>query len=200
MSNVLGLHTPDFQPSLSPAFVRMRRASRLFASLFTGLFWASGAVVAAIGLAMLIYTGPHLQVSGHGFEITELDRPLNGFVVFGTLPLITRLAHVLMAPIAAGPVLMIFWNLSALFRLYGQGVVFARENGRHIQKIGLWLIAAAFAPIVTVTILSVTGQAVDHAWFHMQQVQELILGGLVYVIAQVMQVGREIEEDRSQFI
>jgi len=30
--------------------------------------------------------------------------------------------------------------------------------------------------------------------------RELILGAVVFVIAQVMQLGRELEEERSQFV
>ena len=49
-------------------------------------------------------------------------------------------------------------------------------------------------------VLSATGYEIDGAWAHMTSVQEAILGAVVFVIALVMQAGREIEEDREGFV
>jgi len=48
--------------------------------------------------------------------------------------------------------------------------------------------------------LSATGYEIDRNWAHMVSLQELVLGGVVFVVAGVMQVGREIEEDREGFV
>jgi hypothetical protein len=45
-----------------------------------------------------------------------------------------------------------------------------------------------------------TGYEIDKNWAHMASVQAFVLGLLVFVIGQVMQVGREIEEDREAFV
>ena len=45
--------------------------------------------------------------------------------------------------------------------------------------------------------LSALDMVVDHAWFHQDTIPQLVLGGVVYVIAQVMEVGRQIEERES---
>ena len=199
MSNVMGLHAAGVEPA-SSAFRRVRRASRLFSWLFTALLWALSVLAAAMALAMLIYAGPHLQVTSHSFELTNRTNILPGAVVVGTLPFATKLAYAIVAVLRTAPAVMMFWNLRALFRLYSQGVVFASENTAAIKRVGLWLVAAAFMPFASHMFLSALGREVDHAWFHMEEVQALVLGGLVFVIAQVMQVGREIEEDRSQFV
>ncbi len=199
MSNVMGLHAAGAEPA-SSAFLRVRQASRLFSWLFTALLWMLSALVAAMALAMLVYAGPHLQVASDHFELTGDNVAQPGSIIVGTLPLVTKIAYALAAIVRTAPAILVFWHLRALFRLYGQGVVFDQKNSLHIQKVGLWLIAAALTPFACHLLLTVTGQEIDHRWFHMDEVQELVLGGLVFVIAQVMQVGREIEEDRSQFV
>lgn len=199
MSNVMGLHAAKAPPA-SSAFRKVRQASRLFGWLFTALLWLLSALVAAMALAMLFYAGPHLQVASDHFELTGANHPLADSIIVGTLPPITKIAYALTAIVRTAPAILVFWHLRALFRLYGLGVVFDQKNSLHIQQVGLWLIAAALTPFACHLLLTVTGQEIDHRWFHMEEVQELVLGGLVFVIALVMQVGREIEEDRSQFV
>ena len=116
------------------------------------------------------------------------------------MPIAQRLAHAAMGVVVFLPGLMIFWNLRQLFRLYGKGVVFSQANARRIKAVGLWLAANAIAPLISVSTLSALHMAVDHAWFHGDTIPELVLGGVVYVIAQVMQVGHQIEEERGQYI
>ncbi len=200
MSNVMGLHAGGMALQGSAAVGRVRLGSRVLEWLFTALLWTLIALVAVMAGAMLAYTGPHLQVMPHNFELTESNVALPGGVIVGTLPFSNKLAYALAAVVRTAPAIMIFWHLRALFRLYGQGVVFAPGNSGHIQKVGLWLVAAAFTPFLCHLALSVTGNEIDKTWFHVDEVQELVLGALVFVIAAVMQVGREIEEDRSQFV
>ena len=40
----------------------------------------------------------------------------------------------------------------------------------------------------------------DKTWFHSELVDALILGAIVFTIAQVMEFGREIEQDRAEII
>ena len=95
---------------------------------------------------------------------------------------------------------MLFFSLRRLFGLYAEGVVFAAENARCIRWVGIALIANAVAPGLGVLFLTSLNLVIDHQWLHASSVQELVLGAVVYVIAQVMQVGHEIEEERSQII
>ena len=44
------------------------------------------------------------------------------------------------------------------------------------------------------------GHGVDMAWFHASEAQALVMGAVLFVIAQVMEVGREIEQDRDGFV
>jgi hypothetical protein len=99
-----------------------------------------------------------------------------------------------------GPAILVLANLRGLFRLYAAGTVFARENADHIKRMGQWLIVYAVAPFLSVQLLTLVDCAVDRAWFHMVEVQALVLGGILLVIAQVMEAGREIELDRDGFV
>jgi uncharacterized transporter YbjL len=99
-----------------------------------------------------------------------------------------------------GPKLLIFWSLRQLFALYGGGVVFARENALYIKGIGLFLVADAAAPLVVHLVLNALHLAIDQKWMHLSSLQELVLGGVVYVIALVMEHGHAIEEEQEQFV
>ena len=122
------------------------------------------------------------------------------YVLVSTMSLVQRLAHVPVGLLNAVPLIFLFWSLRRLFGLYAKGVVFAPDNARSLKHVGAALIVMAVAPFLGVQFLSALHLVIDRQWLHGSTVQELILGVIVYVIAQVMQLGREIEEERSQFV
>ena len=126
--------------------------------------------------------------------------PPAGYLAVAGLPLLQRLAHLAVAPLVILPLLMIFWNLHRLFRLYARGVVFAEANARLIKHIGVWLVLNALAPLATTNLLAALHMRIDHAWFHADTIPKIVLGGVVYVIGMVMEVGRQIEEEQGQFV
>jgi hypothetical protein len=155
----------------------------------------------ALGSAFLVpYAGHHVTIGRAGMMLNFGPASPSGYVPVGSLPLSQRIAHMAMGVVVFTPGLMILWNLRQLFRIYGQGVVFSETNARRIKSIGLWLAANAIAPLISVSMLSALHMVVDHAWFHGDTLPQLVLGGVVYVIAQVMEVGRQIEEEREQYV
>ena len=185
-----------------PIHRRIQARSRLFAALFTGLLWLVAALTAALVLAALFYRGPNVFVSAEGVDIAfgrTLPTPA-GAQSLGDLALRFRLGGTVALLAQFGPAILVLANLRGLFRLYAAGTVFARENATRIKQIGLWLIAYAVAPFLSVGLLTLIDCAVDRAWFHMVEVQALVLGGILLVIAQVMEAGREIELDRNGFV
>ena len=132
--------------------------------------------------------------------LSGLPRMPAPYVPVSSLPLLQRLAHLPVGLIDFTPILAIFLGLRRLFGLYARGVVFGAENARCLRWIGVALIANAAAPGVGVLFLASLRLVVDRNWLHGSSVQELVLGAIVYVIALVMQVGRELEEERSQFV
>jgi hypothetical protein len=176
---------------------RIRIASRGLAILFTVLLGAS-VLIFAIGLgAIIFYKGQYLRIGPDGCYIG--GGPVNS-VAFGSLPLPHRLIYVAVGVVRYAPVLMLFWYLRALFGFYAGGQVFSRGAGVTFSRIGGWLCAYAVSPLLCHLVLSSTGYEVDKVWLHMASVQAFILGLLVFVIGQVMQVGREIQEDREGFV
>lgn len=201
MSTVMSVDFTAPGPAPHPAYRRIRLASRLLGWLFTGLFALDLLLVTLVGAAFLVpFTGQHLGIGPTGVLINGGANLHAPYVPVSALPLVQRLAHIPVGVINFAPPLLIFWNLRRLFGLYARGVVFSPENAGCIRWIGACLAANAVAPFLGVCFLRALHLVIDQAWMHAYSLQELILGGVVYVIAMVMQVGHEIEEDRSQFV
>ncbi|MDG2523644.1 DUF2975 domain-containing protein [Caulobacter segnis] len=176
---------------------RLRLASRALSWLFTALLILVGAIAAALIAAVVFYTGDDFRI---GSNAVWIGKGSADSVAFRTLSLPHRLAYAAVGVVRIAPSLMIFWRLRELFALYSQGEVFGRRNGWLIGQVGVWLCAYAVAPLLCHLFLSATGWEIDRKWMHLASIQAFILGLLVFVIAQVMQVGREIEEDREAFV
>jgi hypothetical protein len=181
----------------TPAQRRVRLGSRALEILFAALLTLSAAILITALVTMLFYKGELVRIGPDNCYIGE--GPANS-VAFGSLPLVHRLVYCLVGIVRATPIIMLFWSLRGLFRLYAKGRVFSRANGRSFSRIGGWLCAYAASPFVCHLALSATGYEIDKNWAHMASVQAFVLGLLVLVIGQVMQVGREIEEDREAFV
>lgn len=191
------LHHAPVAPLESLAQRRVRLGSRAAAWLFTGLFAVAAAVlVAAIGV-MLLYKGEFVRIGPDNCYLGE--GPPNS-VAFGSLPLDQRLAYVVTGLVRATPILMIFWSLRDLFGGYARGEVFSAQAARRFGRVGGWLCAYALSPVLCHLALAATGYEIDKNWAHLASVQAFVLGLLVFVVGQVMQVGREIEEDREAFV
>ncbi len=201
IADILPLLPPEAAKPEGPSHRRIRAASRVLAALFSVLLAADALFVLGLMLAFFIPAlGRHVGIGPVGMLLSfgvELPHP---YVAVHTLSLIRRLAHVAMGVLALSPALLIFWNLRRLFGLYGQGRVFARENAVHIKWIGVWLAADALAPFVVHLALNALHLAIDQHWMHLYSLQELVLGGVVYVIALVMEQGHAIEEEQGQFV
>ena len=207
MAHVLELYPVTDDPPPEARSRRIRQASRALSLLFGAILAAEILFVAGLGLAFLApFAGDHLLIGPTGMLLNlGPGPPLHaagpaGYLPVAGLPVVQRLAHVVMGFVVFIPSLMIVWNLRALFGLYGRGVVFAADNARLIKHIGVWLVLTALGPLVSVSVLSALHLVVDHAWFHGDTIPKIVLGAVVYVIAMVMEVGREIEEEQGQFV
>jgi len=185
-----------------PIHRRIQARSRILAALFTGLLWLVTAIAALFVLAALFYTGHNVLVSAGGIDIILGGAPTvpANAVSLGQMATRLRLGGVFALVVQFGPAILVLANLRGLFRLYAAGTVFARENAHYVKHMGLWLLAYAVAPFLSVQLLILIDCAVDRAWFHVVEIQALVLGGILLVIAQVMEAGREIEQDRDGFV
>ncbi len=176
---------------------RVRLGSHGLSMLFTVLLGLSTLILVVALVTMIFYKGELVRIGPDNCYIGE--GPANSFP-FSSLPLHHRLIYCLVVIVRATPIIMLHWSLRALFGLYARGQVFSRGAGRGFSRIGGWLCAYALSPVVCHLVLAATGYEVDKNWAHMASLQAFVLGLLVFVIGQVMQVGREIEEDREAFI
>ena len=183
-----------------PTHRRIQARGRVFAALFTGLLWLLIAGTTALVLGALFYTGSHVFVGAEGVTIAFGAGKPSDAVPLADLGARFRIGGAFALIAQMGPAILVLANLRGLFRLYAAGTVFARENAQHIKQIGLWLIAYAVAPFLSVHLLAMLDSVVDRAWFHLVELQALVLGGILLVIAQVMEAGREIELDRNGFV
>ncbi|MGZ3272985.1 MAG: DUF2975 domain-containing protein [Caulobacteraceae bacterium] len=195
------------QPAPPPELRRIRLVSRALEWLFLVLSVGTGLIAAALITAFIIpYMGDHFAMGPPGGLVRWAphlahEPPLPPhFVAVSDMPLVQRLAHVPVGLLHAAPMVLLFWSLRRLFGLYAKGVVFSRDNARTLKRVGAALIVIALAPWLGHTFLDSLHLAVDKAWMHGSSIQELVLGAIVYVIAQVMQLGHELEEERSQFV
>lgn len=181
----------------TPAQRRVRLGSAALSWLFAVLFAAAALLAAtAIGVALL-YRGDLVKAAPEAFYVGG-GPP--GAVIFADLPLLHRSAYGLVALVRLTPVVMVFWTLHRLFGGYARREIFSSRAARRFGALGAWLCAYALAPLAGHLFLSSTGYEIDRNWMHLASVQALVVGALVLVIGQVMQVGREIEEDRKGFV
>ena len=199
MSNVIALDQVEPRPPTS-AQIMLRRLSRGLAILFTlamafSAVWLVGAFVFSF-----IYSN-HIRMGAEGafISVPGVPRPIAGTVLYSSQPFITHLAGFVDVVIAMTPVIFICWHLRGLFGLYAKGIVFARENAAHLKRIGVWLVVYPFAKFAANMLFRLAG-GTDKAWFRGELVDALILGVIVFAIAQVMEFGREIEQDSAEII
>jgi Protein of unknown function (DUF2975) len=197
MASVVDIAPP--RTAVTPSYRKIRAASRGFEVLFAVLFAAFIALAVFSLWIIYFYKGTMIAVGPRGGILTTDALPPD-FVPFFTWRLDQKLAYTVVVVVRAIPTIYLFWCLRSLFRLYGQGQVFTDRTARLIQAMGVCLIADAALPFLCHLALSATGYEIDKLWAHMAAVQELVLGAVVFVVALVMQAGREIEEDREGFI
>jgi hypothetical protein len=183
-----------------PALTRIRALSRPFVVLFSVLCGGASVFVAGLMVALVFYGGPYLRVGPATLQITTvLGSETVGTTPVGDLPLVTRLGMSACALQVMGPAIAVLWHLRGLFVLYARGIVFAADNVARYRAIGVWLIAYAVAPMVSHQVATLTG-GIDRAWFHAVSLEALVLGAMLFVIAGVIDLGREIEQDQAGFL
>jgi hypothetical protein len=190
------------EPSPPAALGRMRLVSRCLEIMFLVLAVGFALAGAAVIFDFIVPYAPDLIAacpSGGLLAIGPHVWPAH-CVGVGAMPTVQRLAHAPPGLLLAAPMVLLFWNLRRLFGLYAEGVVFAPDNARRLKHVGAALIVLGIAPVLNHAFLASLHLAIDRTWIQGSNIQELILGAVVWVIAQVMQLGRELEEERSQFV
>ena len=182
---------------------RLQSRSRALAGVVTALLGAVllfNGIILAAGLSDILFGSTVLSMGPDSCYLGAPPPDTPGIVLIGSLPLATQLAYAATLLLNTAAALLALLNLRGLLRLYADGVVFAAENGTRIKRIGLALAAYAVAPFTGHELVMLAGHGVDMNWFRASEPQALVLGAVLFVIAQVMEVGQEIEQDRSGFV
>lgn len=191
------------------ALTRLKRLSKPFTVLFSSLTLGMIVLSVTLALAALVYDGPHVRVSddlleagqGQLMVLADLSDPQALTTQpISDLPLGARVLFVInLALLQWGALAMIFFYCRTLFQQYETGTVFSDETVASLRHIALWLVIWSVAPAVGHQIASFSG-FVDQGWLRASSVGALLFGGVLFVLAKVIDLGREIERDRAGYI
>jgi hypothetical protein len=151
-------------------------------------------------IGAIFYKGSYVFVTPEGVLFGREVTTMPGVIPISSVGIRYRIGGAFAIFTQMTPAILVLANLRGLFRLYTKGTVFAHENAQRIKRIGIWLIVYAVAPFISVMLLTLADSAIDRRWFHLDEVQALLIGIILFVISQVMEVGREIEQERDEFI
>jgi hypothetical protein len=182
--------------SESPALKRIRRLSLLFA--------AFAILVAFIYLATLaaafFYTGEDFRLTTDGPTLyLGNDAFAEGSVKISDVPLASRLIGFAPLTIIQGALIAAFYCLYKLFAAYRAGIVFAEMPVRWMRRAGGALALFAIAPGLLQPLVQAAG-LMDRNWLQPQMVAALLVGGALFVLASVITLGRELEEEGEGYI
>jgi hypothetical protein len=201
MSNVLTLFPMRREPRRSPSLpARVRLFSRVLSLGFLLLAIMFAVVIGGVVATMFLCPGGMVGLGPRGGWFDTAGRMPAGYTALGDLSLREKSTYLGVAIVREGPKLAILLNQAALFRLYAKGKVFASANARRLRDTGAWLVLDGVSPLLCHVALALTGLEVDQRWAHLGGVQETVLGLLLFVIAAVMTLGREIEQDGEGFV
>ncbi len=136
------------------------------------------------------------SADGIGLSIWGKDQPPG--VALESLSFAQRSILALLAGLCAASGGLALFHLRQLFALYSRGVVFAAENVRHIKHFGLWLVVAAIVVNVSGRVFQIVTGEPAHGTAN--AAMALVYGGMTFVVARVMELGRQADQERNEFV
>lgn len=95
-------------------------------------------------------------------------------------------------------------TLKALFRLYAKAIMFSIENVKYFRRLGYALIAWVMANTLYTLLISLVlssasphGERVLVAQFGITDLFTFLIGGIILVIAWIMNEGRKLEDEQA---
>jgi hypothetical protein len=187
-----------------PALRRIRQFSLPFEFLFAGLTILN-ALLFVLGALVLLFGGDalgiHFLVSPESGELVlgEITAYPPGSIDVTTLSLGSRLGGLLVLAGVVGTSTAAFYSLHRLFGAYRRGIVFAEPSIRKMRWAGFFLLAAGLAPLAFQPLVQALG-LLDERLFPRQSLAFLIVGASLFVLAYVIALGREIEQDAEGYV
>jgi len=184
----------------SAARRRIRRLSLPFEIIFLALAAAVACVYAATLVAGLFYTGEQFRLTEAGPTLYLGDDAFApGSVKISDVPLASRLIGFLPLTIIQGALIAALFCLHKLFADYRRGIVFAESPVRWMRRAGGLLILFALAPGLFQPLVRAAG-LMDRNWLHGHTIAALLIGGALFVLASVIRLGLELENDNEGYI
>jgi hypothetical protein len=186
--------------------IALRRVRRLAWPFMVLLSITLGAVVLVQGaevLAMLFlpasdawHAAVGASADGIGLSVWGKDQPPG--VALDQLSFGQRAALALLAGLCATCGGLALFHLRQLFALYSRGEVFTRANIGHIKQFGLWLVLAGIVINVAGRMFPVITGEPSHGLAN--AAMALVYGGMTWVVARVMELGRLADRERNEFV
>ena len=183
---------------------RVRGLSRPFLILLTIALIALVMVQGGEILAVLFFRsdgGWHAAVrsSADGIGLSIFANPdRSRDVLLESLSFWQRSALALLAGLCATTGGLALFHLRQLFSLYSRGEVFAEASIRNLKRFGLWLaLSGVMVNVADHLFPLVTGHP---AYSFANAPMTLVYGGMTYVVARVMELGRQADQERREFI
>jgi hypothetical protein len=183
---------------------RIRRISRPLVLLITVALALLTVSLLQAGVLLLYHQigSPDAYVSftpwGVGMTIGHLDATVPALVPVESLSVTQRLIVASLLLLSTTCAALMLLQIRRLFILYSRGVIFAEENAGRIKRFALWLVAHAVAVNVSARIFAAVVLAPPLGTSNAALI--LVLGAMIYVIGHVMDLGRDADLERREFI
>ncbi len=179
---------------------KIEKLSRVFKWVFAVIFWGWPVV-----LCWIWFQGPNgFLAQGLGFSVQHFLPGNMGSQVLEPLSLTQKLFGFGVAWIPAIVGMTIAFSLMRLFACYERGDIFTQSSIRYIKRAGLMmLIWAILNPIYqvfisfAVTVGNPVGERLIAISIGPDYVRNLITGGIVFLIAYIMQEGVKLREEQA---
>ncbi|MBE0586358.1 MAG: DUF2975 domain-containing protein, partial [Desulfofustis sp.] len=128
--------------------------------------------------------------------------PHRSYEIVGGFPPLVRVLGFAVSMIKGAVVMYGLWVLVRLFKLYQAGIFFQAENVRCFRNLSRSLVLWALAGVLVTPLLSVVltmnnppGQRVVEISLQSADLTALVVGGMLGVIAAVMEDGERLREE-----
>lgn len=184
----------------APALKRIRYLSLPFEIVFAALAALVALVYLATIFAALFYTGEHFRLTANGPTLyLGNDAFAPDSIKISDVPFTSRMIGLIPLTIIQGALFAAFYCLHRLFADYRRGLVFTETAIRWMRRAGLALIMFAIAPGLFQPLVRAAGLR-DEAWLHGHTIAALLIGAALFVLASVIALGRQIEEESKGYI
>ena len=146
------------------------------------------------------YTGDNFRLTENGPTLYFGNDPFDpGSIKISDVPLASRLIGLFPLTTIQGALIAAFYCLHKLFGAYRRGLVFTQTAISWMRRAGVALIVFALAPALFQPLVRAAGLR-DHAWLHGHTIAALLIGASLFVLASVIALGRQIEEESRGYI